>query len=68
MIIGNFSPQHDNIITACGFSGHGIMHAPAVGRALSELVLFKRYATLDLSALGIERVWNNKPLPETGIR
>ncbi|NNC77978.1 MAG: FAD-binding oxidoreductase [Woeseiaceae bacterium] len=68
MIIGKFSPQHDNIITACGFSGHGIMHAPAVGRALSELVLSRRYETLDLSALGIERVWNNQPLVETGIR
>ena len=68
MIIGNFSPRHDNIITACGFSGHGIMHAPAVGRALSELVLVNRYETLDLSALGIERVWNNQPLAENGIR
>jgi FAD-dependent oxidoreductase domain-containing protein 1 len=68
MIIGKFSPQHDNIITACGFSGHGIMHAPAVGRALSELVLLKRYETLDLSALGIERLWNNQPLAEDGIR
>jgi hypothetical protein len=44
------------------------MHAPAVGRALSELVLDKRYKTLDLSALGIERVWNNQPLAENGIR
>jgi FAD-dependent oxidoreductase domain-containing protein 1 len=68
MIIGKFSPRHDNIITACGFSGHGIMHAPAVGRALSELVLTRRYETLDLSALGIERLWNNQPLAENGIR
>ena len=68
MIIGRFSSRHDNIITACGFSGHGIMHAPAVGRALSELVLHERFETMDLSAFGIERVWNNQPLPENGIR
>ncbi|MCP4766623.1 MAG: FAD-binding oxidoreductase [Gammaproteobacteria bacterium] len=68
MIIGRFSNRHNNIITACGFSGHGIMHAPAVGRALSELVLHERFETMDLSAFGIERVWNNQPLPENGIR
>jgi FAD-dependent oxidoreductase domain-containing protein 1 len=48
--------------------GGGIMHAPAVGRALSELVLGRRYETLDLSAPGIERLWNNQPLAENGIR
>ena len=48
--------------------GHGIMHAPAVGRALSELVLGRRYQTLNLSAPGIERLWNNQPLAENGIR
>lgn len=68
MIIGRYSPGHDNIITACGFSGHGIMHAPAVGRALSELALTGDYQSLDLSRLGIDRVRENRPLPETGIK
>ncbi len=68
MIIGRYSAQHQNIITACGFSGHGIMHAPAVGRALSELALHGRYQTLDLTRFEFNRVWNNQPLPEVGIR
>ena len=68
MIIGNYSSGRDNLFTACGFSGHGTMHAPAVGRALSELVLYGSYQTLDLTNLQIERVWNNKPYPETGIK
>ncbi len=68
MIIGNYSPDHDNIITACGFSGHGIMHAPAVGRALSELALTGAYQALDLSRMEISRVHNNAPLPEIGIK
>ncbi len=68
MIIGPYSPGHDNIITACGFSGHGIMHAPAVGRALAELTLHGRYQTLDLERMGFERVVKNEPYAEIGIR
>ncbi|WP_371224036.1 NAD(P)/FAD-dependent oxidoreductase [Roseovarius sp. 2305UL8-3] len=68
MIIGRYSPGHDNIITACGFSGHGIMHAPAVGRALSELALTGGYQTIDLSRLEFARVQENQPLPEIGIK
>ena len=44
------------------------MHAPAVGRALCELVLDGGYRTLDLSALGIERVWQDAPYAESGIK
>ena len=68
MIIGRYSPGHDNLLTACGFSGHGIMHAPAVGRALSELVLTGGYQTIDLSRLEVTRVLDNKPYPEIGIK
>lgn len=68
MIIGKYSAAHDNIITACGFSGHGIMHAPAVGRALSELALTGAYQTIDLTRLEISRVHDDDPLPEVGIK
>ena len=68
MIIGRYSGQHENIITACGFSGHGIMHAPAVGRAISELCLDGEFHSLDLSAFGFQRIIENKPYAEIGIR
>ena len=68
MIIGRYSGQHENIITACGFSGHGIMHAPAVGRAISELCLDGEFRSLDLSAFGFQRIIENKPYAEIGIR
>lgn len=67
MIIGRFSDRFENILTACGFSGHGVMHAPAVGRALAELVLDGGYQTIDLSRLGYERVLADDPYPEIGI-
>ncbi len=68
MIIGRYSKGHDNLLTACGFSGHGIMHAPAVGRALSELALNGEYRTLDLARLAFDRVIQERPYPETGIK
>jgi glycine/D-amino acid oxidase-like deaminating enzyme len=68
MIIGTYSKGHDNLLTACGFSGHGIMHAPAVGRALSELVIDGEFQTLDLSRMGFARVLDDKPYNETGIK
>jgi FAD-dependent oxidoreductase domain-containing protein 1 len=39
MILGNWPRRLDNFYVACGFSGHGLMHAPAVGRALAELIV-----------------------------
>lgn len=68
MIIGAFVPDIDNFYTACGFSGHGVMHAPAVGRALCELAIDGGYQTLDLNALGIERVRQGEPYAEIGIK
>ena len=68
MIIGRYSDGLKNLYTACGFSGHGIMHAPAVGRALAELALDGDFQTLDLSRMGFQRVRDNAPYAEAGIR
>ena len=67
MILGNWPGTLDNFYVACGFSGHGLMHAPAVGRALAELITGGRYATLDLARLGYQRVLDEAPCPEAGI-
>ncbi|MDA0327961.1 MAG: FAD-dependent oxidoreductase [Gemmatimonadetes bacterium] len=46
-IIG-FHPDAQGWIDACGFSGHGIMHAPATGVAVAELVANGRTSTVDV--------------------
>jgi glycine/D-amino acid oxidase-like deaminating enzyme len=66
-IIGSWTGHHENFFVATGFSGHGMMHAPAVGRAIAELILHRRFETIDLSRLGYGRVLKNEPYAERGI-
>jgi len=44
----------DGFLCAAGFSGHGIMHAPATGEAMAELIVDGR-STLDITALAHDR-------------
>ena len=60
-------PDVDNLLFANGFSGHGMQQSPAVGRALSELVVYGGYRTLHLSACGWQRVMDNKPMLEVNV-
>jgi len=57
----------DNVYMGIGYSGHGIMHAPASGLALSELILDDAYSTMDLTPFGYARVPANEPYAERGI-
>jgi FAD-dependent oxidoreductase domain-containing protein 1 len=66
-IIGNWPGERENFYVAGGFSGHGMMHAPAAGRAVAELVTTGSFQTLDLSRLGYDRVVRGEPYPEAGI-
>lgn len=60
-------PRVGNLIFANGFSGHGIQQAPAVGRAVAELIAHGSYRSLDLAPLGFERLAANAPLRELAI-
>jgi len=60
-------PGVSNAFTACGFSGHGLQQAPAVGRALAERIATGAYRTLDLAPLGVDRVFANRPLLERNV-
>jgi len=41
-------------VCAAGFSGHGLMHAPAAGEAIAELIVDGK-TTLDIAALSYDR-------------
>lgn len=60
-------PYYINMYIATGFSGHGIQQAPAVGRAISELILDGGFTSLDLTRLGFDRLVVNEPMFERNI-
>lgn len=45
------SAEIENLFLANGSSGHGVMHAPALGQLLAEIMLDGRAHTLDVRAL-----------------
>jgi FAD-dependent oxidoreductase domain-containing protein 1 len=52
---------------AVGFSGHGLMQSPAVGKCMSELLQFGEYQSIDLSCFGFERFKTGKLVFEDEI-
>ena len=48
-------PTLTNFYFANGFSGHGLQQAPAIGRALAELLISGTFRTIDLSRFCFER-------------
>ncbi|XP_023239147.1 FAD-dependent oxidoreductase domain-containing protein 1-like [Centruroides sculpturatus] len=57
-------PYYGNVIFATGFSGHGIQMAPAVGKAVMELILDREYTSINLRNFGFERIIEGIPLIE----
>jgi sarcosine oxidase subunit beta len=53
----------DGVYAACGFSGHGFMQSPAVGRALAELIV-RGESSIDLSPYALERFEAGAVFPE----
>jgi sarcosine oxidase subunit beta len=45
----------ENVYACAGFSGHGLMHAPAAGLVTSELVLDGKAKSLDIGQLALDR-------------
>jgi sarcosine oxidase, subunit beta len=65
-IIGE-APGVGGLFLANGFSGHGVMHSPATGRLLAELILDGRAELMDVSALGAERFAAGRLIEETSV-
>jgi sarcosine oxidase subunit beta len=65
-IIGE-APGVRGLFLANGFSGHGVMHSPATGRVMAELILEGQARTLDVSSLSAERFASGRLLEETSV-
>lgn len=70
------TPDHHAILGGCetkglyfanGFSGHGVMHSPATGRALAEIILDGKASFLDVSCLSFDRFAKGELLHETAF-
>jgi sarcosine oxidase subunit beta len=61
------SAQVRGLFLACGFSGHGVMHSPATGRAVADLVLDGRTEAFDLSPLDLSRFERGGVTEETAL-
>ena len=48
-------PDVPTWVNACGFSGHGVMQAPEIGRLAAEQVTTGAISSIDVAALRIER-------------
>ncbi len=48
-------PEIEGLYLACGFSGHGFMHSPAIGRTIADLILAQNLTSPDVSSLTLQR-------------
>jgi sarcosine oxidase subunit beta len=55
------------LFVASGFSGHGVMHAPAAGRAIAEMIVRGGSETVDVGALALDRFRRGALIHETMV-
>jgi sarcosine oxidase subunit beta len=61
------APDVPGFFFANGFSGHGVMHAPATGKILSDLILTGRCDLIDSSLLSLQRFAEDRLIEETAV-
>ena len=61
------APGVPGFFLANGFSGHGVMHAPATGKILSDLILTGKCDLVDASLLGLSRFTEGRMIEETAV-
>jgi sarcosine oxidase subunit beta len=61
------SPDVPGLFFANGFSGHGVMHAPATGKILSDLILTGKTDLIDASLLNFSRFAEGRMIHETAV-
>ena len=60
-------PAVPGLFLANGFSGHGVMHAPATGKILSDLILTGKTDLIDGSVLSLQRFAEGRLIHETAV-
>lgn len=60
-------PGVPGFFVVAGFSGHGIMHSPAAGRAVAEMIVRGRSESVDVGALSLERFARGEAIHETMV-
>jgi sarcosine oxidase len=60
-------PRCENLFHVCGFSGHGLQQAPAMGRAIAELVLEGGFRTLDFAVFSPTRFAEGRRVTERNV-
>ena len=60
-------PDVPGFFLANGFSGHGVMHAPATGKILSDLILRGKSDLVDTSLLSLNRFAEGRLIEETAV-
>ena len=61
------APNVKGLFFANGFSGHGVMHSPATGRVLSDLILRGQTDIIDAPELGVQRFAEGRAIEETAV-
>jgi sarcosine oxidase subunit beta len=61
------APGLDGFYFANGFSGHGVMHSPATGKILSDLILTGETGLIDASLLNFSRFAEGRMIHETAV-
>ena len=61
------SPEVPGFFFANGFSGHGVMHAPATGKILSDLIFTGNTDLIDASLLNFSRFAEGRTIHESAV-
>jgi sarcosine oxidase subunit beta len=61
------APEVRGLFFANGFSGHGVMHSPATGRILSDLILHGQTDIIDANTLSVRRFAEGRAIEETAV-
>jgi sarcosine oxidase subunit beta len=60
-------PELAGFFCANGFSGHGVMHSPATGRIVADLIMYGESKVIDARELSITRFAEGRTIEETAV-